>query len=91
LGVIQEKEEQMLPIFKVNTARREKYDIILPSLKLQRIQPPVFKVKPISLIPSSPLATPFIIIGMFESNLYQPPPPPNLHLIPSPPQLDRLP
>jgi len=63
---------------------REEDDIILPSLKLQRVQPPLFKVKPISLIPSSPMATPSIIIGTFESSLYQQPPPPNLYFIPSP-------
>ena len=79
-----EEEEQMLPIFQVDTASGEEYDIILPSLKLQRVQPPLFKVRPISLIPSSPLATPPIIIGTFESNLYQPPPPPNLYFIPFP-------
>ena len=74
----------MLPILQVDTSSGEEDDIILPSLKLQRVQPPLFKVKPISLIPSSPLATPSIIIGTFESNLYQPPPPPNLDFIPSP-------
>ena len=74
----------MFPIFQVDTASGEEYDIILPSLKLQRVQPPLFKVKPISLIPSSPLATPSIIIGTFESSLYQSPPPPNLYFIPSP-------
>ena len=84
LEVIKEEEEKMLPIFQVHTTRREKYDIIIPSLKLQRIQPPLFKVKPISLIPSSPLATPSTITGTFESSLYQPPPPPDIHFIPSP-------
>jgi len=84
LEVIQEEEEHMLPILQVGTASGEEDDVILPSLKLQRVQPPLFKVKHISLIPSSPLATPSIIIGTFESNLYQPPPPPNLHFIPSP-------
>ncbi|ESW06667.1 hypothetical protein PHAVU_010G066300 [Phaseolus vulgaris] len=74
----------MLPILQVDTASGEEDDIILPSLKLQRVQPPLFKVKPISLIPSSPLVTPSIIIGTFESNLYQQPPPLNLHFIPSP-------
>ena len=84
LEVIQEEEEQMLPIFQVDTASGEENDIILPSLKLQRLQPPLFKVKPISLISSSTLATPSIIVGTFESTLYQPPPPSNLHFIPSP-------
>ena len=84
LEVIQEEEEQVLPIVQVDTDSGEEDDIILPSLKLHRVQPPLFKVKPISLIPSSPLATPSIIIGTFESSLYQPPPPPNLHFIPSP-------
>jgi len=84
LEVIQEEEKLMFPIFQVDTASGEEYDIILPSLKLQRVQPPLFKVKPISLIPSSPLATPSIIIGTFESSLYQSPPPPNLYFIPSP-------
>ena len=37
----------MLPILQVDTASGEEDDIILPSLKLQRIQPPLFKVKPI--------------------------------------------
>ena len=41
-------------------------------------------MKPISLIPSSPLATPSIIIATFESSLYQPPPPLYLDFIPSP-------
>ena len=74
----------MLPIFQVDTASGEEDDIILLSLKLQRVQPPLFKVKPISLIPSSPLATTSTIVGKFESTLYRPPPPPNLHFIPSP-------
>ena len=84
LEVIQEKEEQTLPIFHVDATSGEEDDIILPSLKLQIVQPPLIKVKPISLIPSSPLATPSIIVGRFESTLYQPPSPPNLHFIPSP-------
>ena len=83
LEVIQEEEELTLPIFQVDATSEETKDIILSTLKLKRIQPPLFKVKPISLIPSSPLATPFIIVGTFESTLYQPPPPPNLHFIPS--------
>ena len=41
-------------------------------------------MKPISLLSSFPLATPSIIVGTFERTLYQPPPPPNLHFIPSP-------
>ena len=82
LDVIQEEEELTLIIFQVDAASGEEDDIILPSLKLQRIQPPLFKVKPISLIPSSPLVTPSIIVGTFESTLYRPPPPPNLHFIP---------
>jgi len=69
LEVIQDEEELTLALFQVDTASGEEDDIILPSLKVQRVQPPLFKVKPISLIPSSPLATPFIIIGTFESNL----------------------
>jgi len=92
LEVIQEEEEQMLLIFQVDTASGEEDDIILPSLKLQRVQPPLFKGKPISLIPSSPLATPSIIVGTFESSLYQPQPPPNLYFIqcPTPTRLSTL-
>jgi len=91
LEVIQEEEEQTLPIFQVDAASGEEDDIILPSLKLQIVQLPLIKVKPISLIPSSPLATPSIIVGTFEA-----PSTSHHHLLTYisfhlPPQLDRIP